>query len=171
MMLKLAAAVLALPVAAVAGVAATGVVVVDVHERQGHHIIVPVPLLAVRAAAAFVPDAHPRMHLDDAAKHIPPVARAVLQALADAPDGELVRVEERNEQVVITKRGDVLEIRVHGDDEVSVNVPLAMALQMLPDQWNKLSPRAAVGALAYARYTDLVDVQSANGDHVKVSIW
>ena len=62
MIVKLAAAVLALPVAAVATVAATGVVVVDVHERQGHHIVVPVPLLAVRVAAAFVPDKHTHRH-------------------------------------------------------------------------------------------------------------
>ena len=171
MIMKIAAVALAVPLAAVAGVAATGVVVVDVREAKGHHIVVPVPLVALRAAAAFVPDHHTRVHFDDAAKQIPPVARAVVQALADSPDGELVRVEERDEQVVITKRGDMLEIRVHGDDEVSVNVPLSMALQILPDRWDKLSARAAVGALAYARYTDLVDVRSANGDHVKVSVW
>ena len=38
----------------------------------------------------------------------------ILEALADAPDGELVRVESRDEQVVITKEGRSLRVRVTG---------------------------------------------------------
>lgn len=172
MMMKLAAAVLALPVAAIGAVAATGVVVVDVREAKGQRIVVPVPLLAVRAAAAFVPEPRQRVELGEAARHVG-AARRVLEALAEAPDCELVRVEEQGEEVVVRKRGDMLEVRVRerGGDDVSVNVPIAMALHVLPDASGRLSAREAVRSLAWARNTNLVDVKSANGDHVKIAVW
>ena len=171
MLMKIAAAVLAVPVAAVGVVAATGVVVVDVREAQGQHIVVPVPLLLVRAAAAFVPEQHSRVELGRMAQHVG-AARHVLEALAEAPDCELVRVEDRGEEVVVRKRGDMLEVRVEDNgDDVTVNLPIAMALHVLPDEHGKLSAREAVRALAWARNTDLVDVKSANGDHVKIAVW
>ena len=171
MLMKIAAAVLAVPVAAVAAVAATGVVVVDVREAQGQHIVVPLPLLALRVAAAFVPERQSRVELGEAARYVG-AARHVLEALAQAPDCELVRVEERGENVVIRKHGDMLEVRVEDNgDDVTVNLPIAMALHVLPDEHGKLSAREAVQALAWARNTDLVDVKSANGDHVKISVW
>lgn len=172
MMMKLAAGILALPVAAIGAVAATGVVVVDVREAQGRRIVVPVPLLAVRAAAAFVPEKQAQLELGEAGQHVG-AARHVLEALAQAPDCELVRVEEQGQEVVVRKRGDMLEVRVKqdGGDDVAVNLPLAMALHVLPDAHGKFSASAAVQALAWARNTDLVDVKSANGDHVRVAVW
>jgi hypothetical protein len=172
MLMKIAAAVLAVPVAAVGAVAATGVVVVDVREAQGQHFVVPLPLLALRVAAAFVPEQQSRVELGEAAQYAG-AARHVLEALAQAPDCELVRVEEHGENVVIRKHGDMLEVRVkeHGGDDVAVSLPIAMALHVLPDEHGKLSAREAVRALAWARNTDLVDVKSANGDHVKIAVW
>lgn len=172
MMMKLAAGILALPVAAIGAVAATGVVVVDVREAKGHHIVVPVPLLAVRAAAAFVPERKTQIELGEAARHVG-AARQVLEALAQAPDCELVRVEDQGEEVVVRKHGDMLEVRVKqdGGDDVAVNLPIAMALHVLPDARGRFSASAAVQALAWARNTNLVDVKSANGDHVKIAVW
>lgn len=177
-MLKLAAAVLlALPLALLGAVFATGVAVVDVLEGgpEGQRIIVPVPLLAVQMALAFVPAEKTcldlRRHAGVEAAEQLDIARGVLEALADAPDGELVRVEEPGEQVLITKKGDLLRIRVHdGSDDVSVNVPIETVLEVLPRHGRSLDALALVGALPSLGHTDLVDVRSGR-DHVKITIW
>ena len=85
------------------------------------------PLVLAQAAVAVAPAvADEKMRIpDQAALEQMGVAREVLEALAKSPDGELVRVEERDEQVVITKQGRTLQIRVHSaKEDVSVNVPL-----------------------------------------------
>jgi hypothetical protein len=172
-MLKLVlAGAVAVPVAGAGVVAATGVAWVDVREggRDGHHIVLPVPLALAQTAAAFVPDHKQHLHLGAAARYLP-VAREVLEALADGPDGELVRVEDRDEQVVITKIGRSLHVEVkdHGED-VEVNVPIAMALQVLGED-GTISPARAIGALRHARLTKLVEVNGRDGERVKVTVW
>ena len=165
-------AVLSVPVAFLAAVASLGVVVVDVREGgpDGHHIVVPVPLAVAQTALAFAPEERLRVKLDRAAPHLP-LAREVLQALAAGPDGELVRVEEPGEQVVVTKVGDTLRVRVHDrNDDVTVNVPLPLAMAALPDSQGRIPMASLAGALGGVRFTDLVDVRSGD-DHVKVYVW
>jgi hypothetical protein len=170
------AVILGVPIALLATVASLGVVVVDVREGgpDGHRVVVPVPLVlaqaAVAVAPAFAPADHLRIPDNEALKHIG-VAREVLDALAAAPDGELVRVEERDELVVVTKEGRSLKIRVSGDREnVSVNVPLHLALQALPGPDGRIRTAALAGALSSVRFTDLVDVQDGK-DHVRIWVW
>lgn len=172
-MLKLIlAGAVAVPVAGAGVVAATGVAWVDVREggSNGTHIVLPVPLALAQTAAAFVPDQKQHIHVGAAAKYLP-IAREALEALADAPDGELVRVEERNEQVVITKVGRSLHVQVQdGGEEVEVNVPIEMALEVLgPD--GTISPSRAIGALRHARLTKLVEVHGRDGEQVKITVW
>ncbi|HEY6555452.1 MAG TPA: hypothetical protein VI669_18995 [Vicinamibacteria bacterium] len=172
-MLKLIlAGAVAVPMAGAGAVAATGVAWVDVREggRDGMRIVLPVPLALVQTAAAFVPDQKKHLRIGEAARYLP-VAREALQALADGPDGELVRVEERDEQVVIAKVGRSLHIQVkdHGED-VEVNVPIEVALQALGED-GTLSPMRAIGALRQARLTKLVEVNGRDGERVKISIW
>ena len=165
-------AVLSVPAALLAAVASLGVVVVDVREGGpgGHHFVVPVPLALAQAALAFVPEERVRVKLDRAAQHLP-LAREVLQALAAGPDGELVRVEEPGEQVVVTKVGNTLRVRVHDhNDDVTVNVPLRLAMAALPDAQGRIPMASLAGALGGVRFTDLVDVRSGS-DHVKVYVW
>ena len=114
-MLKLAV-ILGVPIALMATVASLGVVVVDVREGgpDGHRIVVPVPLVLAQAAVALAPVAAPDKAMripEDAAEHMG-LAREVVEALAEAPDGEFVRVEERDETVVISKEGRTLKVRV-----------------------------------------------------------
>jgi len=147
-------------------------VVVDVRELgpDGHRIVLPVPLALVRTAAAFVPPQRAGGSWSEAAPHLE-MARGVLRALAEAPDGELVRVEEPGEQVVVAKEGSLLRVRVHGNDEdVDVSVPLALALEALPGEDGSFSPAALAGALGSARFTRLVDVRTAS-EHVKVTVY
>ncbi len=165
-------AVLSVPAGLLAAVASLGVVVVDVREggRDGHHIVVPVPLALAQTALAFVPQERVRVKLDRAAQHLP-LAREVLQALAAGPDGELVRVEEPGEQVVVTKVGGTLRVRVHDrSDDVTVNLPLPLAMAALPDSQGRIPMASLAGALGGVRFTDLVDVRSGD-DHVKVYVW
>jgi len=171
-MLKLAAALAAVPLGLMAAVAGTGIVVVDVQELGpgGHHIVVPIPLAAVETAAAFVPAQKVRVDWGEAAPHLG-AARAALLALSEAPDGELVRVEEPDEQVVVSKQGGLLRVRVHGrDEDVTVNVPLAMVLEVLPADGRSLSPAAIAGSLWRARFTDLVDVRNGR-ERVTVTVY
>jgi hypothetical protein len=170
------AVILAIPIALLATVASLGVLVVDVREGgpDGHRILVPVPLVLAQAALAVAPAFAPvdelRIPHKEALRHMG-VAREVLQALADAPDGELVRVEERDELVVVAKEGRTLRVQVSGHREnVSVNVPLHLALQALPGEDGRIPTAALAGALSAVRFTDLVDVQDGD-DHVRIWVW
>jgi hypothetical protein len=163
----------AVPAIAAGSVAATGVVVVDVKEPgRGHHIVVPVPLALAQAAAAFVPEEKTRIRLDHHAQQYLPVAREVLTALADADDAELVRVEERGKTVSIRKEGNMLRILVdEGDEHVKVQVPIALALSVLPESGGRISASDAVWALQHARLTEVVNVQGRNGEQVSVTVY
>jgi hypothetical protein len=170
------AVILGVPIALLATIASLGVVVVDVREGgpNGNHIVVPVPLVFAQAALTLAPVVAPadklRIPDNEALEHIG-LAREVLEALAAAPDCELVRVEERDQQVVITKEGRSLHVRVTGEKEnVSVNVPLHLAMQALPDKDGRIHTAALAGALGAVRFTDLVDVQDGK-DHVRVYVW
>jgi len=174
-MVKLAA-ILAVPLALLATVASLGVVVVDVREGgpDGHRIVVPVPLVLAQAALAVAPAvAEEELRVPDtgALEHIG-VARGVLEAIAAAPDGELVRVEQPDEQVLVVKEGDALLVRVHGreGEDVSVRVPLRMALSALPDREGRVSTLALAGSLGAVRFTDLVEVHDGE-NHVRVWVW
>src|SRR5512147_3031832 len=164
---------LGVPVALLATVASLGIVVVDVREGSGQRIVVPVPLVLAQAAVAVAPAvAEDKMRILDreALEHMG-VARQVMEALAKSPDGELVRVEERDEQVVITKQGRLLQVRVQSAKEnVAVNVPLYVALTALPDEQGNIRTAGLAAALGTVRFTDLVDVQDGK-DHVRIYVW
>lgn len=175
MLFKIGMALAAVPMSMMAIVAGTGVVVVDVQEKgpEGHHFVVPVPLLLAQGAAAFVPNGKDRVELGEARRYLPMVEEMV-KALADGPDGELVRVEERDQSVRIAKVGANLEIHVtergQGDD-VSVTVPLSMAAQLVREaQGGTLRASSVVSALRKARLTTLADVRSGE-EHVRVTVW
>ncbi len=174
-MVKLAV-VMGAPIAMLATVASLGVVVVDVREGgpNGHHIVVPVPLVLAQAALAVAPAIAPpdqlRVPQGEALEHVG-IARDVLDALAKAPDGELVRVEERDELVVITKQGRSLHVSVKGrGEDVSVNVPLHLALQALPDRNGRIHTGALAASLGSVRFTDLVTVTNGN-EQVRIWVW
>jgi len=175
MLLKLGAALAAVPLAMVGVVAGTGVAVVDVRPSDGPHIVVPVPLVLLETAGHLMPlrkTEHAFRGLERAQRYLP-VAEEMLAALSEAPDCELVRVEDGRERVSISKVGDVLQIRVHDDHEnVSVNVPLSMAREVLAQAHHgrNVDPGEVVAALRRARFTNLVEVQDRD-EHVKISIW
>jgi hypothetical protein len=63
---------------------------------------------------------------------------------------------------VIAKEGRSLRVRVTSDKEnVSVNVPLHLALQTLPDEHGHVRTAALASALSSVRFTDLVECRTA----------
>jgi hypothetical protein len=56
------------------------------------------------------------------------------------------------------------------NDDVTVNIPLGLAMAAVPDAHGRIRMADLAGALGATRFTDLVEVQSGN-DHVKVSVW
>ena len=173
MLLKIGVVLASLPVAAVAVVAGTGVVVVDVRESGGHRIVVPVPLLLAETAARFapMPPAPALRDLEKVERYLP-AADEVLAALAEAPDAELVRVDDGPDHVLIEKVGQTLRIRVEApDSRVSVNVPLDMVRETLQQlRGGRIDAAGLVGALRQARLSQLVEVHDGE-DHVKISVW
>ena len=172
-MLKIVlAGAVAMPVAAAATIAATGVVVVDVQEpRGGHHLVIPVPLAVAQAAAAFVPPQKTRVHLGSQAARYLPVAREALDALAEAADAELVRVEEPGQEVSIRKEGELLLIQVsERGQKVDVRVPISLARSVL-GSGDQITASQAVWALQRARLTRIVDVQGPDGERVQVTVY
>jgi hypothetical protein len=176
MLTKLAALLVAIPLSMLGVFVGTGIAVVDVKEGGpgGHRIVVPVPLLLVQAAASFVPAKH--LHgadrgIAEAKPYLPGLSK-VVEALAEAPDCELVRVEERKQLVVVAKRGGMLQVTVDGaKEQVRVSVPLAIAADVLQQlEGGRIRPASLVASLQHARFTQLVDVRDGD-DHVSVRLY
>ncbi|MCM2254149.1 MAG: hypothetical protein NDJ94_00635 [Vicinamibacteria bacterium] len=169
------AALAALPVVATLAVANTSMLVVDVKEGgpSGHRIVVPVPLFLAQAALNMVPSHATRAEIPAEAVEVMARSAGLLDALADCPDAELVRVEDGNETVVIEKAGDVLRISVDGrrNEQVRVNVPIGVVRDFVKAQGSReLRAADVVAALKQVSNTDLVDVRDGR-DHVRVYVW
>jgi hypothetical protein len=114
--------------------ASSSFLVMDVKEGGpgGMHIIVPVPLFLAQIAMSFVPEEHPGFPVDESAEYIL-MAERLIAELENISDAELVRVEEKDELVVISKTGDVLEVEVfEGErEQVLVNLPISAVQEIL----------------------------------------
>jgi hypothetical protein len=175
MLLKIGAVLASIPMALGAVVAGTGVAVVDVKEADGTRIVVPVPLLLAETAARFAPTqeatAAVNRELARARRYLP-LAEEILAVVAESPDFEMVRVDDGDEHVRVSKVGDVLRVRVESPGEsVDVNVPFDLARQALRQgRDGRVSPGDLVAALRRARLTRIADVRDG-GDHVTITIW
>lgn len=172
-MLKVAA-ILFLPFALIAGIlASSSYLVVDIEEKgpDGIHLIIPVPLALARVALRFVPDHETRIPCPELAEYLP-AAKRVIEELTAAPDSELVRLEEGEELVLISKVGENLEVEVHErDEDVVVSLPLPVVVEILESYDGESFAAADVlSALTGISRSDLVHVRSDN-EAVRVWIW
>jgi hypothetical protein len=167
-MLKVMAA---LPIALVGLMASMSYVVVDVKTEEGPRFVIPVPLVAARAALPFVPEDANYIPCPELAEYHEAAERLV-QALIEAPDGELIHVEEGDETVFISKTGETLEIEVHeGDQDVSVTLPLEAVAELLSRYDGEgFEASDVVAALGSVSRSDLVHVRDGEQE-VKVWIW
>ena len=163
----------ALPVAAGATVAATGVAWVDVREggpERARASWCRCRCWPAEVAAAFVPIPDLRSEMGEArASTWAPPARSSTRC-ASRPTASWCGSRTKDETVVISKEGDTLRVHVAGKNEdVIVNVPLESAAQVIrPD--GRIDPSAAVRGLRHARFQTLVEVRDGD-DHVKISLW
>lgn len=174
MIIKLAALTL-LPMLLVGGaVMNASVVVVDVRDSDGTHIVVPVPLALAQLGLAFAPDEVKYVSVREARRYMPHVSR-IVQELSNAPDGVFVEVEDGDDRVIVAKEGGVLRISVdegHGAT-VRVNVPFESILAMMDAydvEGGFFRTSRLVGALRTVPSGDLVSVLDGE-DRVRVRVW
>jgi hypothetical protein len=151
---------------------ASGVVVVDVREGgpDGHHFVIPVPLLLARAALTFAPDEAKYIPCEEFAPY-QELTIEVLRELERAPDGVLVEVVERGESVLVRKVGGNIEVDVmDGGEEVHCTFPIEGAVQIVEAyDGHGFSTKAAIWSIRKAKHGTLVHVKDA-ADEVTIRV-
>jgi len=145
-------------------------VVVDV-TTDGHHIVIPAPLVVARAAVALAPKEKTRLACPELAPYRD-AAQRVMEALLVAPDGELVHVENAEEVVSISKIGKNIHLEIHDlEQDVSINVPLEALLDLL-GRYDEGGFYASdvLKALGQIGKIDLVRVRTES-EEVTVRVW
>lgn len=162
----------ALSAVLVAGVMVhSGVMLVDVQEADGAHLVIPVPLAIARAGLAFAPNEAKYIHAPRVAEYLPHADRAV-DALRDAPDGLLLEVEDGDAHVTIVKEGDVLRVRaIDGPgSSAEMTIPLRSAeaaLRAYDRERGHFRTSKLVSALGAAPHGEIVNVVDGE-DRVRI---
>jgi len=108
-----------------------GVATVHIEEREsGTRLFIPVPaavLDAASAAPAFLPH-EDLLEIQAELGEWGPVARAMMEALEDAPDFTLVEVQDGDTYVKIRKEGGTFRVIVDDED---VTVKISMPVRTL----------------------------------------
>lgn len=149
-------------------------VLVDVHEADGHHLVVPVPLALAQGALFFAPEEARFVEAPELAHYLPYAERAI-DGLREAPDGVLVEVLERDEHVRIGKEGDALRIHVIDGRETRVDVELSFGSAMAvvrayDDEDRGFRTSDLVGALRSMPRGEVVHVLDG-ADEVTIRMW
>lgn len=154
-------------------VGATGVMVVDVQEggTDGHHFVIPVPLVLAQAAMTFAPDDAKYVSCPEFAPY-QELAEKVLHELQDIPDATLVEVEDGTEHVRVWKDGSLIRVSVKDDeDTVDCALPIKSALQIIESYDGTGFPtKAAIWGLRRAPMGTLVNVNDGD-DKVKITMF
>jgi hypothetical protein len=170
-------AVLVLTLGTVATASASGLWLhVRVDETDGAKVKVNVPISMVEKAIAMVPQEHlrhGRIHLDECCDDLSVVElRELWQELKDSPDMTFVTVEEDDESVRVWKESGYLKVHVidggDSNEEVEVQVPLAVVDALLSGDADELDIEAAIRALVAEGEGELVTVTS---DDEQVRVW
>ncbi|HXO19206.1 MAG TPA: hypothetical protein VOA87_04690 [Thermoanaerobaculia bacterium] len=114
-----------------ATVAASGLVTVQVHEKEdGRHFYLPVPAAFLHAGIAFLPLAIPageRAHMRAELDCKGPALAALFREIERCPDAVLVDVLDHGQSVRFVKEGRTLTVRVRGGDaDVDVSLPVSV---------------------------------------------
>jgi hypothetical protein len=166
------APVLALAVAAPAA-AASPWLHVRVHEDQGDKVSVNLPLSVVRLALSMAPEkiADGKHFRFDDHDHLSIAQMKTLwRELRDTAEGELVRVESDDDNVRVSREGELMVVRVTSlkrDEEVNVEVPLKLVDALLAPAGDELDIEAAIQHLESVRG----DIVRVKGDDATVRVW
>jgi len=150
--------------------------VVDIQtpEPEALHLTVPFPLVAARMATAFVPqEVMAEAEIPPEVKDLKQPVLDALDALLEAPDATLVRVDSPDAQVVIAKQGDDLRISVDAEEAVvRCLIPLDGVRDALQSwDWQSADPSLAFDILSAAPTGELVRVEAEDGTKVAIRMW
>ena len=154
---------------------ATAWVHVRVEEpKQRSRVHVNLPLPAVEAALKAAPHviaSEGRFHLGGHGRHLDiDDFRQMWSALRNTGDTEIVSVEEGDDRVSVSRKGDLVLVRVQEDsgaETVHVDVPVALVDALFSGPATELNVRAAVAELRKLRG----DVVRVNDRDSTVRIW
>jgi hypothetical protein len=160
-------------VALIAVTAGGGILVVNVEKDgpDGHHWIIPVPLILAWPVAALCPADKGRIQCPRLAEYRD-VALYVVRDLAAAPDADLVRVEDEGEKVLIRKVNGQFEIHVDEKaEQVLVRFPVAAVEEVLARyDGQAFHLKDLLHASRYLPRGDVVQVASTK-ERVRITIW
>jgi hypothetical protein len=140
---------------------------------QRSRVHVNLPLLAVEAALKAAPESiasEGRIHLGGHGRHLDiDDFRQVWNELRSAGDTEIVSTEDGDDRVSISRKGDLVLVRVQGDNRetVHVDVPVAVVDALFSGPATELNVRAALAQLRTLRG----DVVRVNDRDSTVRIW
>jgi hypothetical protein len=141
---------------------------------KGSKVHINLPLLVVEAALKAAPEtvvSQGRIRLGHDGNELSVSdLRRVWKELKAAGDTDLVTVEERDEQVTIARRGNVVQIRVdqpRGRQKVDLDVPIAVVDALLAGPGETVDVRAALTELSRKRG----DIVKVNDGDSTVRVW
>jgi len=142
--------------------------------KHGSRVHVNLPMTAVEAALQAVPEtiaSDGRFHLGCHGHGIKVEEfRRLWNELKSTGDAELVTVDDGDEHVSVSRKGDLLQVRVQEDGEresVHVDVPSAVVDALFSGPGQELNVRAALAELRTRRG----DVVRVNDRSSTVRIW
>ena len=145
---------------------------VEEPERQSKvHVNLPLPVVevALKAAPATIAS-HGKIHLGPGGKNLSLAdMRKIWSELKASGDVDLVTVEDKDENVKVSRQGDLVLVNVErrGKEEVNVEVPVSLVDALFSTEGEELNVKAALLELQKRR-GDIVRVTDANS---KVRIW
>jgi hypothetical protein len=154
------------------GTAWVHVRVEEPNRRSRVHVNLPLPAveIALKAAPETVASGG-RIHLGGHGRHLDVADfRQMWQELRRAGDTEIVSVEDGDDRVKISKKGDLVLVRVQENgerDTVHVDVPAALVDALFSGPGEELNVRAALAELRTMRG----DVVRVNDRNSTVRIW
>jgi hypothetical protein len=154
------------------GTAWVHVRVEEPNRRSRVHVNLPLPAveIALKAAPETVASGG-RIHLGGHGRHLDVADfRQMWQELRRAGDTEIVSVEDGDDRVNISKKGDLVLVRVQENgerDTVHVDVPAALVDALFSGPGEELNVRAALAELRTMRG----DVVRVNDRNSTVRIW
>jgi hypothetical protein len=136
------------------------------------HVNLPLPVL--EAAISVAPDAvssHGRIHLGPDGHNLRiSDMRQIWKELKASGDTEIVTVEDKEEHVKVSRKGDLVMVRIDKEgrhESVRVDVPVSLVDALFAGPGDELDVRAALGELRKLRG----DVVRIHDEDTVVRIW